>query len=130
MGWFDQSREIARLKAENVDLRDDLAEARDKLFSEIDANREREAALMDQVIALAGVQPQTPSHELLIGRRKAESEEIDDKEPVDLEFERQVSERAADYAKAALDRGIEYDAVSLELLKDRIRQNPADYLDN
>ena len=129
MGWFDQTREVSRLRTENRELCLALENAEDRLFAEIDANREREAALMDQIVALAGMQPQAPLHEPLAGGRKAVDEEIDD-EPIDVEFETQVSERAADYAKAALDRGIEYDAVSLELLKDKIRQNPAEYLDN
>ena len=129
MGWFDQTREVSRLTTENQELCLALENSEQRLFAEIDANRAREAALMDQIVALAGIQPQTPLHEPLAGGRKAADDGLDD-EPVDVEFERQVSERAADYAKAALENGIEYDAVTLDLLKDKIRQNPAEYLGN
>lgn len=140
MSWlrslFAKDEKIARLEFERdyltVQLNDcikalEASEAR--LFREIDSNREREDALVAAAVTAAtGQEPFAPRRELLeTNERTVEAEQGDD---VDHELEAQIEQRAQEFAVEAAKNGVEYDEMTMTLLKEKIRLNPAEYLEN
>ena len=141
MSWlrslFAKDEMIARLEFERdyltVQLNDcitafEASEAR--LFREIDSNRNREDALVAAAVTSAtGQEPFTPRRELLeTNERAVETGEKDG--DIDHELEAQIEQRAQEFAVEAAKNGVEYDEMTMTLLKEKIRLNPAEYLEN
>lgn len=141
MSWlrllFAKDEKIARLEFERdyltVQLNDcitalEASEAR--LFREIDSNRNREDALVAAAVTSAtGQEPFAPRRELLeTNERMVETGEQDG--DIDHELEAQIEQRAQEFAVEAAKNGVEYDEMTMTLLKEKIRLNPAEYLEN
>ena len=141
MSWFRSliaaHEKIARLEFERDYLDEQVTELKTKLeasearlFREIDSNREREDALVAAAVTSAtGQEPFAPRRELLeTNERTVETGEQDD--AIDHEFEAQIDQRAQEFAVEAAKNGVEYDEMTMTLLKEKIRLNPAEYLEN
>lgn len=104
-----------------------------RLLTEIESNRRREDAFKDDLLSLIGTQRRLPYRQTLEAgtayeAKPAEAEEI---VPADPEFEDLVNERAKDFADEALNtRGIAYSPEDMAILRERIKANPAEYLQN
>lgn len=104
-----------------------LINTRAELKREIASNRRREDAFKETIVEMA---TKTPAR--IPYRDEGFIETALDAPPkVDADFEKQVTERAQEFAQNALiSRGLEYTPEDMEVLKSKIRDNPAEYLGN
>jgi hypothetical protein len=124
-------RERDTALADNTELRKTLKASEARLLDEINSNREREDAQTDRILAAFGARPLPRREQLNVAEAEnTDSPHIDEIPDVDPDLEADVEARARAFADDAANRGIEYDSLTYELLKDKIRSNPSEYLEN
>jgi hypothetical protein len=122
--WIFAIHENARLREENLELQDELSAMRQRLWLEMDSNRNREDALVDKIVG-----ERTPSRFLLAARGLQEEESVPESTEIQLttEEENLVETRAKAYAEHYDRLGITY---NYDELVRAIRNNPDQYLSN
>jgi hypothetical protein len=130
--WLMALAKADSLREENRELKIRYTDLEHRLFAEIDGNRRREAALLEQVIAAsrqpAQQQIPVPRHTELTKSPADEPDvtfaEMALEAPEDL-----VRQRATEMYEQAQANGFDYGPEGYEVLCQKIRDNP-EYLDN